>query len=117
MRLVLGGVTKMIISDLDVLRSSKCDVCIVGGGLVGCSLAVDLSRKGFSVIILESGLRTPDKKIQSLSDAFITYPHAHHRMDLAVSRCLGGTSHLWGGRCVFLDEIDFEPRPSIPGSG
>ena len=31
------------------------DVVIVGGGLMGCSAALDLSRKGRSVVLLESG--------------------------------------------------------------
>src|SRR5262249_30165102 len=107
----------MILSDLDALASSKCDVCIVGSGPVGTSLAVDLSRRGLSVIVLESGLRRPDNKIQSLSNAEITYPQTHHRMELAVSRSLGGTSRLWGGRSAFLDEIDFERRDYVPNSG
>ena len=95
----------MILSDLDVLASWNCDVCIIGSGPVGSSLAVDLSQRGLSVIVLEFGLQRPDRKIQSLSDAEITYPQAHHRMELAVSRSFGGTSRLWGGRSAFLDEL------------
>jgi choline dehydrogenase-like flavoprotein len=38
-------------------------------------------------------------------------------MELAVSRGFGGTSWLWGGRCVTFDDIDFESRPYIPDSG
>lgn len=107
----------MITSDFDLLTSVKCDVCIVGTGPVGASLAVDLKRRGLSVFMLESGLAKVDRKIQSLSDVFIASPQAHHQMDAAVCRSLGGTSRLWGGRCTFLDEIDFQKREYIPNSG
>jgi choline dehydrogenase-like flavoprotein len=29
----------------------------------------------------------------------------------------GGTTSLWGGRCVALDPVDFEQRDYVPGSG
>src|SRR5262249_5146475 len=32
-------------------------------------------------------------------------------------RCFGGTTTIWGGRCVPFDEIDFEPRTWVPNSG
>ena len=37
-------------------------------------------------------------------------------MNIAVQRRLGGTSNLWGGRCVPLDALDFEPRPVLNDS-
>ncbi len=37
----------------------------------------------------------------------------HSPMNIAVQRRLGGTSNLWGGRCVTLDALDFEPRPVL----
>jgi len=36
-------------------------------------------------------------------------------MSIAVGRQLGGTSVLWGGRCVPFDPIDFESRPWLNG--
>ena len=38
-------------------------------------------------------------------------PGAHHAPEITVARQLGGTSNLWGGRCVPFDPIDFVPRP------
>ena len=106
----------MITCDFDILTSAKCDVCVVGSGPVGRALALDLNCRGLSVLVLESGLVNSDQRIQSLSDAFIKSPRAHHRMDHAISRSLGGTSRLWGGRCVFLDEIDFVNREISVGT-
>jgi gamma-glutamylputrescine oxidase len=32
---------------------TECDVCVVGGGIAGCSTALHLAEKGFSVVLLE----------------------------------------------------------------
>jgi gamma-glutamylputrescine oxidase len=34
---------------------TACDVAVVGGGLAGLSAAIDLQRRGFSVVLLEAG--------------------------------------------------------------
>jgi choline dehydrogenase-like flavoprotein len=69
------------------------------------------------VVLLESGLRRPSPAHQALSDANIVSERCHAPMSLAVCRALGGTSWLWGGRCVPLDPVDFEARAHIPESG
>jgi glycosyltransferase involved in cell wall biosynthesis len=107
----------MIIADFGILDSRQFDVCVAGSGLVGSCLALDLANRGLSVLVLESGLEKPDARIQSLSDAIIASPQYHHPMAEAVTRSLGGTSALWGGRCVLLDEIDFSKRDYVPNSG
>jgi choline dehydrogenase-like flavoprotein len=38
-------------------------------------------------------------------------------MTLAARRTLGGSSWLWGGRCVPFEAIDFEARDYVPHSG
>ncbi|MFO0748138.1 MAG: GMC family oxidoreductase [Myxococcota bacterium] len=35
-------------------------------------------------------------------------------MAVAVRRQIGGTSSIWGGRCVPYDPVDFDPRPFVP---
>ncbi|MFD2191250.1 NAD(P)/FAD-dependent oxidoreductase [Pistricoccus aurantiacus] len=34
---------------------SKADVCIIGGGVTGCSAALHLAERGYSVVLLEAG--------------------------------------------------------------
>jgi GMC oxidoreductase/FAD binding domain len=103
----------MIYETFDGLIDTSRDVCIIGAGPVGISLAVELDRLGFSVLLLESGRTAADAYIQQLSDAEIVSPEIHDDMGIAVSRQLGGTSNLWGGFCVTFDPIDFIPRPGL----
>lgn len=104
---------KMIHDTLDGLTDISHDVCIVGAGPVGISLAVELERAGFSVLLLESGQKKADTFIQELSHADIVSPEIHDDMSIAISRQLGGTSNLWGGFCVRYDPVDFIRRPGL----
>ncbi len=106
-----------LIEGPEALRGLMADVCVVGSGPVGLCLALDLAERGLSVVVLESGRRRPCAEAQALSDAIIKTPQHHAPMTLAVCRALGGTSLLWGGRCVPLDAIDFTPRPYVSDSG
>jgi hypothetical protein len=103
----------MIHETFDGLSDVSHDVCIVGAGPVGISLAVELDRLGFKVLLLESGRKKADAYIQQLSTADITSPEVHDDMNIAVSRQLGGTSNLWGAICLGFDPIDFIQRPGL----
>jgi len=103
----------MIVEDHEGLDNARQPVCIVGAGPVGISLAVRLAELGVASLLLESGGRKADPAVQALSAAEIQFPDAHDSMDIAVARRLGGTSNLWGGRCVPLDDIDFSTRQGV----
>jgi choline dehydrogenase-like flavoprotein len=100
----------MICPDIKSLSNVEPDICVVGAGPVGIALALELSRRGKTVLLLESGETAVRQDLQLLSDARIVDPSQHFPMDLAVQRRLGGASNLWGGRCVPMDALDFEPR-------
>lgn len=99
------------------LDSVEADVCIVGSGPVGASLAVELAEKGLSVVVLESGVEQSNPENQALSKATIETPRFHEPMELGTCRALGGTSWLWGGRCTELEKIDFLARDYVAHSG
>ena len=101
----------MIREGIDGLESAEHDVCIVGAGPVGIALALEFARKGRRVLLLESGGHAASDDAQALSDATLNDPAKHDPMRIAVARRLGGTSNLWGGRCLPYDSIDFEHRP------
>lgn len=101
------------------------DVCIIGAGIAGITLAREFIGQEFQVCLLESGGLEPDKATQSLYWGE-NIGHPYYELDTARTRCFGGTSHLWlievgnnrlGARMHPLDEIDFEKRDWIPYSG
>lgn len=107
------------------------EVCIVGAGPAGISLARELIGQGFRVSLLETGGIEPDEAIQSLAEGADDtigdfYPGAVYMR----TRRYGGTSHqwhidmqqegtekTWGVRYTTLDPIDFEKRDWLPHSG
>jgi choline dehydrogenase-like flavoprotein len=85
------------------------DVCIVGGGPSGISLALELARKNSKVCLIESGGLKMSRKNQLLNRAKnVGIPYKG--LSSQRGRFLGGTSNLWGGNCIPLDPIDFERR-------
>ncbi len=88
------------------------DVAVVGAGPAWIVTALTLARAGRSVLLLESGGERYDERAQRLGDTVGKDPH-HVEAELAMRRQIGGSSNLWGGRCVPFDPIDFEPRPIV----
>lgn len=92
------------------------DVCIVGAGAAGITLAREWINQPFQVCLLESGGLEPNKLTQSLyvgNNVGETY----YPLGEARARFLGGSTNLWGGWSRPMDEIDFEDRPWMPHSG
>jgi choline dehydrogenase-like flavoprotein len=92
------------------------DVCIVGAGAAGITLALELSGSPLRVTVLESGGLEFEPETQALNQGpSIGLPYT----DLIVPRLryLGGTTNHWGGICRPFDEADFEPREGIRFTG
>ena len=97
------------------------DFCVVGAGPAGITLALTLAERGCQVLLLESGQRPLDPEAQALYagevDGGPLGAQAHSPPDRFRMRGLGGSSIRWGGRCMPMDPIDFEPRPWVAWSG
>lgn len=109
-----------MIVDADTIDSGaslRSDVCIVGGGAAGISLALSLSGRGLSVILLESGHIAEDAATQSLYAGEVADERLHSPPDKYRQRRLGGSTGIWGGRSMPFDPIDFETRSQVPHSG
>jgi choline dehydrogenase-like flavoprotein len=92
------------------------DVCIVGAGAAGISLALALEGSPYRVLLLESGGFRRDEHTQELyaGDSIgVTYCP----LDESRSRFFGGSTNCWGGWCKTFDPIDFEPRPWVAATG
>ncbi|MEY4712849.1 MAG: hypothetical protein RIS88_2299 [Pseudomonadota bacterium] len=94
----------------------RADVCVVGAGPAGIALALALGEHGLQVLLLEAGHEPHDAAAQALYAGEVANAHHSppHRYRL---RGLGGSSAIWGGRCMPLDPIDFEARSWVPYSG
>ena len=96
--------------------SIEVDLCIVGAGPAGITMARDLARAGIDVCMLESGGVDHDDATQALSrGSNVGYPY--YDLDLVQVRRFGGAGNVWSGACRPLDEIDFARRPELPLSG
>ena len=92
------------------------DIAVVGAGPAGIVLALELAKAGHEVALLESGRLQFDEAIQNLGDADCFDPEFHIPMSECTRRQIGGTSTIWGGRCVPFDPIDFTRRDYISSS-
>lgn len=105
-----------IISSADI--SPDAPLCarlvVVGAGPAGIVTALEASRRGVDVILVETGNRKRNAGYQRLSAAHRRQPDLHAPVELAVSRQVGGTSSIWGGRCVPYDPVDFAKRAIAP---
>jgi choline dehydrogenase-like flavoprotein len=93
------------------------DICIVGAGAAGITLALELSGTGRDVILLESGGRNAEKDTQALYAGAVADERLHSQPDRYRQRRFGGSTTIWGGRCMPFDAIDFEQRHYVPHSG
>jgi choline dehydrogenase-like flavoprotein len=100
----------------------EADICIVGAGPAGLTVALELLGSGLRVCLLESGGRDPEPDDHDLlGGESVGYPYfdLHH---VAV-RAFGGTSRHWREgegefwHAVPLDAVDFEQRDGVPFSG
>jgi choline dehydrogenase-like flavoprotein len=108
----------MFVDSRDIPDDAKitAEICIVGGGAAGITLARDFNRSGFACALLESGGMEFDSSTQELYDGDnIGRPF----LDLTTCRLryFGGTTNHWAGWCLPLDPIDFETREGMPYRG
>ena len=92
------------------------DICIVGAGAAGISLALELNKSYKKVILLESGGFEYDESSQQLNNG-TNIGQKYFPLKSSRLRLFGGTTGIWSGFCAPLDSIDFEDRYWIPHSG
>ena len=102
--------------EVDVSVPLSADVCVVGAGAAGIALAIELSKANLNVLILESGDVRPQKSDQVLNEGEIAGQQFTGLTSGRV-RAFGGSTRLWFGQCIRLEDIDLEERDWVPYSG
>ena len=103
--------------DATVLTSDRltAEICIVGTGMGGTSVAKRLVEAKADVLLVEAG---GDRRDRSKA-ALVQYQPAGMSFGLPLTRVMeiGGGTNAWHGICAPLIFIDFEHRDWIPRSG
>ncbi len=98
----------------------NCDICIIGAGPAGITLADGLAKSGLQICLTEAGglSHQSEHASRGVSEQ-LGHPITIHPR----TKYFGGMSNIWGGvrgrhvRLLPLDPIDFEERSWVPNSG
>jgi len=92
------------------------DICIIGAGASGISLALEWMNTPYKVILLEGGGFDYDAAMQDLYRGKTT-GQRYYPLESARLHYFGGTTGHWAGFCSTFDPIDFKKRDWVPHSG
>ena len=109
----------MIIESQDIKENTcyEADICIIGAGPAGISIAIEMQTSNKKIIILSGGAQHETASNQDLHKGFVDPKNSHEPLEENRRRAFGGGTVVWGGRCIPLDPIDFKVRDWIPYSG
>ena len=93
------------------------ELCIVGSGPAGLTIASEFAGTGIRVLVLESGGMVEEPESDAQSEIESVGVQREMEQTLVRNRIFGGSSHTWAGKCAPFDDIDFEARPWVPFSG
>jgi choline dehydrogenase-like flavoprotein len=102
-----------MIDDLSIIEG---DICIIGAGAAGISMALDWIGTPYKVILLEGGGFEYDDRVQELYKGKNTGQN-YYPLKSARLHYFGGTTGHWGGMCALFDPIVFQERDWVPMSG
>jgi choline dehydrogenase-like flavoprotein len=104
-----------MIVDGSTLRSGiekEHELCVVGSGVAGILLVMELAQTYKDICIIESGGWKPDDDTQSLYALNnVGYPIRKHYQSRI--RYFGGSCNIWAGRAMIYNESDLMPRPWV----
>lgn len=93
------------------------DVCIIGAGAAGITVALELAKNTLlKIALLEAGGEHYERRAQNLFQGE-TEGDRHPPLRRARFSGLGGSTQIWAGWCRPLDKEDFEARDYIVDSG
>jgi choline dehydrogenase-like flavoprotein len=92
------------------------DICIIGAGAAGISIALEWINTPYKVILLEGGGFDYDERVQELYRGRGT-GQKYYPLKSARLHYFGGTTGHWGGFCSIFEPVSFEKRDWISESG
>ena len=92
------------------------DICIVGAGAAGITLALQFLNAPLKIILLEGGGFEYEKAMQDLYRGKNT-GLPYYSLESSRLHYFGGTTGHWAGYCSEYDAIDFKKRDWVHGSG
>jgi choline dehydrogenase-like flavoprotein len=110
--------TSRMIDDLNRLetdRTFRTDLCLIGAGAAGITIARELSDSRLNVCLVESGDFDEESDTQTLCEGESIGRYCN--LEASRLRMFGGTTNHWTGRCATLDPLDFAARDWVPHSG
>jgi len=103
----------MIINASQLPQDREYDVCVVGAGPAGISVALKLASRNVNVVLLEGGSDRWTPESQEIYKGSVI-GDTYFPLDQTRLRFLGGASNHWGGNCHPLDPLDFEKKLHKP---
>jgi len=85
------------------------DICIVGAGAAGITLALQFDGTPLRVCLLEAGGASYEPLTQRLLEGDVVAAQYPALRDTRLS-ALGGSTNVWAGWCRPLEPLDFEAR-------
>ena len=105
---------------VDATEAVRCDLCLIGAGAAGITIARKLRSSGLEVCLLEAGGFELDLEAQDLyagpAEGTVLRPESRY-LTRSRLRYFGGSTNHWTGFCRPLDDIDFTVRSWVPSSG
>ncbi len=107
-----------MILDFDALENDvllETDLCIIGGGIAGLTIAREFIGRGERVLVLEGGGNTLESESQALYQARNIGQDYNGHLE-GRFRVFGGSGTRWGAQLLPLDCSDFEHREHVAHS-
>lgn len=92
------------------------DLCIIGAGAAGLTIARSFIGRGLRVLVLEAGGYEADEAGTALYRGK-NVGRKYFNLETCRRRYFGGSTNCWAGLCLPMRPIDFEAREWIPHSG
>ncbi len=117
---------KLDAANLSAGQVLQADLCVIGAGAAGISVARSFAGSSTDVLLLEGGGLQTTERSQALYEGEMAtiYREGTRRADYDRTyvgrsrlRFFGGTTNHWNGWCRPLEPIDFEARDWVPNSG